>query len=117
MSSAPDHFVLICSTCEGPEGAARLRSDLLPELPDCFGIRAVDCLAGCEQPIAVGFQAQGKASYVFGPIEGRADSEALVKFAHQFSASQSGWTSATDRPSALFHKTLARLPALPDQQP
>lgn len=74
-------------------------------------------MAGCDHPVAVGFQAPGKASYLFGRIETQADERALTDFAAQYQASATGWTSATDRPAALYEKTLARLPALPQMGP
>lgn len=69
-------------------------------------------MAGCDRPATVGFQADGKASYLFGDIEGPSDLTALAEFAHQYQKSDTGWTSATDRPATLYEKTLARLPAL-----
>ncbi|MBE1284155.1 MAG: DUF1636 domain-containing protein [Rhodobacteraceae bacterium] len=71
-------------------------------------------MAGCERPVTVGFQAVGKASYLFGDIDldDPADTEALGRFAHQFLDSDTGWTRAVDRPAALYEKTLARMPAL-----
>ena len=112
MSNNPEHFVLICSKCKGSAGAASLRTVLGAGLPDGFGLREVECLAGCERPATVGFQAFGKASYLFGDIESSEDVQALITFAHQYRESETGWTSATNRPPALITKTLARLPAL-----
>ena len=110
MSQHPDHFLLICTTCAGPKAAARMRAALAPDLPEGFAIRPVDCMAGCDHPVTVGFQAPGKASYLFGPITGDADMAGVAEFAHQYAAHETGWTSASDRPQALYHKTLARLP-------
>jgi predicted metal-binding protein len=112
MSTVSDHTLLICSTCHGPAEARRLKSLLQPLLPAGVGLRAVDCMAGCDHPVAVGLQAEGKASYLFGPIESAVDVAALGDFAHQYLAHDTGWTSASDRPMALYHKTLARMPAL-----
>ena len=112
MSDCPDHFVLICTTCLGGTDASDIRATLSEHLPDGYAIRAIDCLAGCNQPRTVGFQATGKASYLFGDIESDDDIAAIGQFAIQYRQSETGWTSATDRPPALFEKTLARLPAL-----
>ncbi len=109
--SCPDHFILICATCRGNEDAARVRAALSKDLPAGYGFRAVDCMAGCDHPMTVGFQAAGKASYLFGGIETADDVQALGRFAIQFRQSRTGWTSSTERPAALSDKTLARLPA------
>ena len=87
-----------------------MRAALTARLPTGFTIRPVDCMAGCDHPVAVGFQAPGKATYLFGPIAGDEDIAAIAEFAHQYDAHETGWTSATERPRALYDKTLARLP-------
>lgn len=104
------HSILICATCEGPGKASSLRSALVPQLPDGFVVRPVDCMAGCDRPVTVGVQASGKASYLFGSLQSAAEIEALADFAHQYAAHRTGWTSASERPAALSDKTLARLP-------
>lgn len=112
MCIEPTHYILICSTCEGARNAAQLKADMSLDVPATVRFRAVDCLAGCEHSPAVGFQARGKASYLFGSIKSSDDIRAISSFAHQYVQSATGWTSATERPSALFTKTLARLPAI-----
>ena len=116
MGTRPDHFILICATCKGEGHAAKLRSALSNDLPAGYAFRAVDCMAGCDRPTTVGFQARGKASYLFGDIESEDDLRALGQFAEQYHQSKGGWTSATDRPAALYTKTLARLPGLTADQ-
>lgn len=111
-SESSDHTLLICSKCRGGEAASALRASISEALPDRFAIRAVNCMAGCDFPNTVGFQAKGKATYLFGHIDGPEDVAALVEFAFQYRGSSDGWTCATDRPAALYEKTLARIPAL-----
>ncbi|KIC21458.1 DUF1636 family protein [Leisingera sp. ANG-Vp] len=107
-----DHTILICATCKGAAEASRLRAALSDRIPGRFALRAVDCMAGCGQPVTVGFQAEGKAQYLFGGIQSPADTEALARFAHQYLASETGWTNASERPAQLYDKTLARLPRI-----
>ena len=107
-----DHILLLCTKCRGVEAAAELRASLREDLPSGFVIRAVDCMAGCDRKPTIGLQAPGKASYLFGEIESAEDIAAIVAFSHQYQSSADGWTSATDRPAALYDKTLARMPAL-----
>lgn len=113
MTRNADHFVLICSTCQGEIEASAAQSLLDASLPDGFATRLIPCMAGCERPMAVGLQAEGKAQYLFGDIQSITDLDAIATFAHQYRDSESGCTSATDRPPALLFKTLARLPRLP----
>ncbi len=116
MDSEPDHFLLICSTCAGESNASELGSALANKLPSRFAIRMVDCMAGCDRPTTIGFQAVGKAQYLFGDICEPVDLEAVAAFAIQYENSADGWTKATDRPPALFRKTLSRLPQIVAEQ-
>ncbi len=113
MTDTPDHFVLICSTCQGPIPADIAKAVLDAALPARYETRLIRCMAGCARPMTVGVQAVGKAQYLFGDIETQADLKAVVAFAHQFGDCADGWTSASDRPPALFYKTLSRMPRLP----
>ncbi|NOE24765.1 MULTISPECIES: DUF1636 domain-containing protein [Ruegeria] len=115
MTCYSDHYVLICSTCQGTMPAEAAQDALDAQLPDGFETRMVACMAGCERAMTVGFQAAGKAQYLFGDIKTSHDLDALVEFATQFGDSDDGWTSASDRPPALFAKTLSRIPALPSR--
>ena len=112
MAVSNDHFVLICSTRKGTVPVLAIQDRLADNLPEGFSIRIVDCMAGCAHPRTVGFQAVGKAQYLFGDIETDRDIAALVQFAQQYHDSEDGWTSATDRPAALYHKTLSRMPRI-----
>ncbi|WP_417713335.1 DUF1636 family protein [Pseudophaeobacter arcticus] len=111
MTNHSDHSILICTTCKGAGAARKLRAALAEHVSKRFVLRAVDCMAGCERPITVGLQGPGKTQYLFGEIEAQADIEAIASFAQQFLASDTGWSTASERPKRLYHKTLARLPA------
>lgn len=117
MPESSDHFLLICETCQGSDSADALRNAFKGKLPPRFAIREVSCMAGCSQPTTVGFQAVGKAQYLFGRIKSAQDIDALVAFAHQYQNSEDGWTSATDRPPALYTKTLSRMPRIAPEVP
>ncbi|MBO9433093.1 DUF1636 family protein [Ruegeria sp. R13_0] len=110
-----DHFVLICGICNGPIPAHKAKETLDSQLPAGFSTRLIDCMAGCDRPMTVGLLAKGKAQYLFGDIQSPADLSALAEFAHQFRASEDGWTSASTRPLALYTKTLSRMPCLPPE--
>ena len=112
MVECSNHCILICATCKGPQEAKRIRSALLHYLPEGYILRAVDCMAGCDRPVTIGFQAAGKAQYLFGDIDTATDVEALAQFAQQYQASDTGWTNSTERPKGLRSKTMARMPRL-----
>ncbi len=110
MPDISDHFVLICATCTGGQPVDALQKALATELPAGFSVRMTRCMAGCAHPRTVGFQAAGKAQYLFGDIQSTQDVQALAAFARQYRSSADGWTNATDRPRPLLHKTLSRMP-------
>jgi len=111
MTEVSDHSLLICTTCKGAGVANKVRVALAKRISKRFALRAVACMAGCERPISVGLQGPGKTQYLFGEIEAQADIEAIACFARQFLASDTGWSTASERPERLYDKTLARLPA------
>ena len=117
MPDTPEHYVLICTTCDGAQPAKTLRAMLEDRLPEGFAIRAVDCMAGCEHPRTVGLQATGKTQYLFGGIQTSPEVDAIVEFAFQYQRSKDGWTNATERPRALFSKTLSRMPGIGREVP
>ena len=110
MSSISNHYLLVCATCKGTLSVENLRNGLAANLPSGFTIRMVDCMAGCDTPRTVGFQAAGKAQYLFGGIQTSAEIEALAQFAHQYQTLADGWCNASDRPAPLYTKTLSRMP-------
>ncbi|WP_209940134.1 DUF1636 domain-containing protein [Ruegeria sp. HKCCE4148] len=116
MTKTADHFLLVCTTCTGAMSTDQVSGALARKLPEGFAIREVACMAGCDRPTTVGFQAPGKAQYLFGDIVSEQDLDAVVEFAGQYQLSSDGWTNATDRPLTLFTKTLSRMPALPSQR-
>ncbi|MEX0348564.1 MAG: DUF1636 family protein [Paracoccaceae bacterium] len=112
MPDTPDHFVLICSTCKAEASADAVADALKDKLPEGFAVRFVPCMSGCDHPTTVGFQARGKAQYLFGDIQTASELEALAEFAHQYRQSSDGWTNATARPRPLLNKTLSRMPRI-----
>ncbi len=112
MPDTPDHFILVCESCTEGLPLDEICDALTGKLPRSFAIRASSCMAGCDSPRTVGFQAVGKAQYLFGGIQTADEVQALAEFAAQYRESPDGWTNATDRPQALFNKTLSRMPRI-----
>lgn len=129
MSTVTTHRIHICTKCREradatsePRGkvttspGARLISRLQKVLDQkpcsgTFELSGVECMAGCNRPCTVAYQADGKAGYLFGDIDPDGSLDALVRFAHQYAQLETGWCNATERPIALLNKTLARIPA------
>ncbi|MER9305863.1 DUF1636 family protein [Mesorhizobium sp. M0293] len=119
----PIHRIIVCTLCRDvPTGirsgeglSADLRSRLSvhcePAVAHGFAVEGVDCMAGCARPLTVAFQAQGKATYLFGSIDAQADVGDLVRFAGLYASLADGWRNSGQRPAGLAGKTLARIPA------
>lgn len=96
----------------------RLQQALLNrQSPLDFAVSEINCMAGCDRPCALAYQADGKATYLFGDIDPDGSIDALVEFADQYAGLDDGWCRATERPRALLHKTIARIPALECHSP
>jgi len=116
------HRITVCTDCRHIGVPCRPGLDLLKQLQaaiaqagtvlsEDFSLQGSVCMAGCERPCTVAFQATAKATYLFGDIEGEADIGALVSFARLYRDRPDGMTREGERPRALGGKTLARIPA------
>ncbi len=116
------HRITVCTNCRHFGKPCRPGLDLLRHLQaaisqagamlsDDFSLEGSVCMAGCERPCTVAFQATAKATYLFGDIEDAADIGALVSFARLYRDRPDGLTRESERPRALGGKTLARIPA------
>lgn len=107
------HRIVVCTLCaQGERLLANLKRAYADRDFEEVTLAGIDCMAGCEHAHTVGYQAQDKASYLFGDIDpdSKADIDALIAFSKQYADSEEGWTQATERPRALLNKTLARIP-------
>ena len=113
--------IIVCTLCRDPANGVRSGEDLCADLrarlathdePALgYAVEGVACMAGCERPLTVAFQANGKASYLFGSIDAQADAADLVEFARLYASLADGWCNSGQRPVGLAGKTLARIPA------
>ncbi|WP_210241969.1 DUF1636 family protein [Mesorhizobium sp. B2-4-12] len=124
MGAAIDriHRIIVCTLCRdiptGTRSGEALCTDLRSRLSthaelavaQGFTVEGVACMAGCARPLAVAFQAPGKAAYLFGSIDPEADAGDLVRFARLYASLPDGWCNAGQRPPRLAGKTLARIP-------
>jgi predicted metal-binding protein len=117
-ANVASYAIIVCTRCRDPLSGAAAAEQLLSDLGKSggfqgFAVETVACLAGCDRPLAVGFRAEGKASYLFGGIRPDADIDALADFAELYRSLPDGWCSETQRPAGLRGKTLARIPVAP----
>jgi len=101
--------LLICSTCAGPGGA--LAQAVRDRINDGWEIEMHECLSVCDEPVALGVQATGKATYVFAGLN-EADAGDVAGFARLYDEDADGWI-ADARPAGRLRFCLkARIPAL-----
>ncbi|MGE6785652.1 DUF1636 family protein [Ensifer adhaerens] len=116
------HKITICTDCRftgapcapGAELFKRLNGSIAAlgaPLDRDFSIAGTACMAACTRPCTIGFQATGKATYLFGDVSPEEDIDDLVSFAATYAARGDGMTRAAERPRGLKGKTLARIPA------
>lgn len=122
MASLNTHAITVCTDCRITGDACRPGIELLARLNDSLGrlglgpnadfaIQGTACMAGCRHACTIGFQASGKATYLFGDIDAGTDIDALVDFARLYAERKDGMTREGERPRALAGKVLARVPA------
>jgi predicted metal-binding protein len=116
--------ILVCTLCQpqaapvppGPALIARLRAALDSALTGhSHEVTGVECLAACDHPCAIAWQAPGKATWLFGGIDPERDLADLTAFAALYQRLDDGWCRAAERPGRLAQAALARIPALPRQ--
>ncbi|ATG40502.1 DUF1636 family protein [Phaeobacter piscinae] len=120
MDGTARHRILVCTSCKGTDPGTRpgpqlidaLRIELDRRGDTVVEVAGVACMAGCSHPCTVGFQAEGKASYVFGDLNLQDDLADILHFADLYKVLADGWCSSVDRPGKLRRSTLSRIPAL-----
>ena len=115
------HRIIVCTLCRDPATGVRAGEDLCADLRSLlsvheertlrdYEVEGIACMAGCGRPLTVAFQADAKASYLFGSIDRHADAAELVEFAKLYASLPDGWCNSGQRPAGLAGKTLARIP-------
>lgn len=121
-STRSSHRITVCVACRHNGSDCRPGLDLIARLRAAmdkagdatgalFEISGVACMAGCDRPCTVAYQATNKATYLFGDIDPADDIDDLVCFARNYASLEDGWCSASQRPGKLRSTTLARVPA------
>lgn len=71
------------------------------------------CLNACSEPIAMGLQGSGRASYVFSGIDLVKDAEDIARTCKKYLELRKGWIVDAQDCGRLRHCLRARLPAWP----
>ena len=118
------HHIHVCTACrdreadeqpgEAPIAALRAGLDVC-DLSDAFTVCGINCMAGCAYPCTVGFNAGGKAAWLFGDLT-LADTRDLLAFAQLYAPLADGWCRSPERPGKLARAALARIRATPARQ-
>ncbi|MBO67894.1 MAG: hypothetical protein CL398_06240 [Acidiferrobacteraceae bacterium] len=70
----------------------------------------VECLAVCDRPVTVAYQAPKKWSYVLGGVDPTRDADDVLAAAKAIANSVSGIPSMSERPSFFLSGVISRLP-------
>jgi len=101
----------VCTAC-GEESGRRLYEALLSrsaETPE-IDVRPVDCLAVCERPVTLAFQAAGGWTYIVGDADPARDLDDILAAARAVAASPHGIPAMDDRPPFFRTGVIARVP-------
>ena len=107
------HRIVVCSTCEGCDGkgfASALRDGLAAKGLQ-YEVRDFDCMSNCGDPLSVAFQAEGKATYLFGGVKPGVDLADTLAFAQMYAAAPDGWIEDARPAGRLRMCLIGRVPA------
>ena len=76
-------------------------------------VAPVDCLAVCDRPATLAFQAAGKWSYLVGGVDPARDLADILAAARAVAASPHGIPAMDDRPPFFRKGVIARMPPSP----
>lgn len=121
MISGPALFkarVLVCSTCTGarnrPVEEQALRTALNQAgLTGLVRLEFGGCMNACPEPVAIGLQGEGLASYVFSGIDLIQDADDIAATCRAYLDASKGWVVDARACGRLRDRLRARLPALP----
>jgi predicted metal-binding protein len=100
----------VCTAC-GEDSGRRLYKALLArcaELPE-VDVRPVDCLAVCERPVTLAFQAIDGWTYIVGDADPGRDLDDILVAARAVAASPHGIPAMDDRPPFFRTGVIARV--------
>ena len=119
MTDTPPNRLLVCATCERPDGrtarqdCAQIRGALKKAgLSDQIEVEATPCLGGCTHPVNIGLQGAGRGSYVFDSLDTKEFEAEIVTLCQMYLELDQGWIEDARPLGKLRHNLRARVPAL-----
>lgn len=107
----------VCTACGEQDADGRRLFEALQargtEFPQ-IDVRPVDCLAVCERPVTLAFQAAGGWTYIIGDADPSRDLDDILVAAQAVAASPHGIPAMADRPPFFRAGVIARVPPSDD---
>lgn len=109
--------ILICSTCDGERSRAAEADEVREALAraglaDRITFEFGGCIGACVEPIAIGLQGEGLATYVFSGLNLREDADDIAATCQAYLAARKGWILDAHPCGRLRDCLRARLPTL-----
>ena len=105
----------LCSTCntgDRTEDMAAISKALKRAgLGETVMVRQAACLGACEDPVSLGIQGPGRASYVFSGVNPQEDASDIASTCRTYLQAEKGWIEDARPCGRLRHCLRARLPA------
>ena len=73
-------------------------------------VMAVDCLAVCDRPVTIAFQAEGKWSYTIGDVDPEIELQDIIDVGKLIFVSEYGILKMVERPRFFRNGVISRLP-------
>ena len=119
MTQTPRHRLLVCATCERPEGetarrdCAVIRGALTKAgLNEAIEVEATPCLGGCVAPVNISLQGEGRGSYVFDGLDIKTSEAEIVKLCQMYLDLDRGWIEDARPLGELRNHLRARIPPM-----
>jgi predicted metal-binding protein len=114
-----DNRIYLCPGCRrGTGDTSESERDLLNRalanagLDGEFAVVVGDCMGGCEAPVSIGFNGNGRAGYVFNGVSVVQDMDDILTFCRAYLRAEKGWIVDARALGRLRHCLRARVPGL-----
>lgn len=113
-------ILLLCATCDGTDRVADRVADrgAVEQALGAHGLAGLvrvamtECMGACENPVSLGLQGAGRASYVFAGVEPQKDAVDIARTCQSYLDAPAGWIEDARGCGRLRDCLRARLPAI-----
>lgn len=115
LPEQPRTTITVCVACvagDDPVAGQTLFDRIAEYLGDdsAIEVRPAECLAVCERPVTVAFQAPDKWTYLLGNVDETVPLEDIVAAARAVAKSPTGIPAMADRPAFFENGVICRIP-------